>query len=123
MGVPQGCILSVTLFSVKINSIVNANNPGLECSLYVDDFVICFRSKNTDIIERQLQQGLNKLQTWSDENDFKFSKTKTKCMHFCNKRGSTQTQIFIWIILALKFKFLIVIFDPKLSSQIHIFRL
>ena len=65
------------------------NNPGLECSLYVDDFVICIHSRNMDIIERQLQQGLNKLQTWSDENDFKFSKTKTKCMHFCNKRGST----------------------------------
>ena len=41
MGVPQGCILSVTLFSIKINSIVNAINPGVECSLYVDDFVIC----------------------------------------------------------------------------------
>ena len=37
MGVPQGCILSVTLFSVKINSIVKAICPGVDCSLYVDD--------------------------------------------------------------------------------------
>lgn len=33
MGVPQGCILSVTLFSIKINSIVKAINPGVDCSL------------------------------------------------------------------------------------------
>ena len=64
MGVPQGCILSVTLFSVKISSTVKAICPGVDCSLYVDDFVICFRSRNMDIIERQLQQCLNK---WSNE--------------------------------------------------------
>ena len=45
-GVPQGSILSVTLFSLKINNIVETLNPGVDCSLYVDDFLICFRSKN-----------------------------------------------------------------------------
>ena len=45
MGVPQGSILSVTLFCLKINSIVEALCPGVEFSLYVDDFVICYRSK------------------------------------------------------------------------------
>ena len=33
MGVPQGSILSVTLFRLKINSIVKAISPGVECSL------------------------------------------------------------------------------------------
>ena len=32
MGVPQGSILSVTLFGLKINSIVKALSPGVECS-------------------------------------------------------------------------------------------
>ena len=40
MGLPQGSILSVTLFGLKINSIVKAISPGVECSLYVDDFLI-----------------------------------------------------------------------------------
>jgi len=43
MGVPQGSILSVTLLGLKINSIVKAISPGVECSLYVDDFLICYR--------------------------------------------------------------------------------
>ena len=55
MGVPQGSILSVTLFGLKFNSIVNTIFPGLECSLYVDDFLICYRSKYIHIIERHIQ--------------------------------------------------------------------
>ena len=53
MDVPQGSILSVTLFGLKINSIIKAISPGgVDCSLYVDDFLICYRSKLIHIIER-----------------------------------------------------------------------
>ena len=86
MGVPQGSILSVTLFSVKINNIVKSVCPGVECFLCVDDFSICYRSKHMHTIERQLQQLLNNLSKWSSENGLKFSKIKTKCMHFCQSR-------------------------------------
>ena len=124
MGVPQGCILSVTLFSIKINSIVKAINPGVECSLYVDDFVICLRARNMNTIERQLQQCLNKLQSWSNENGFKFSKTKTKCMHFCNLRcHHPNPELYlnkIRIDVVTEFKFLGVIFDTKLTFLPHI---
>ena len=47
MGVPQGSILSVTLFSVKINNIVKSVCPGVECfymlmtSVFVIDLNIC----------------------------------------------------------------------------------
>ena len=86
MGVPQGSILSVTLFSVKINNIVKSVCPGVECFLYVDDLCIGYRSKQIHTIERQLQQVLNNLSKWSSENSFKISKTKTKCMHFSQSR-------------------------------------
>jgi len=76
MGVPQGSILSVTLFALKINSIVKSVSPGVECSLYVNDFLICYRSKFVHIIERHLQQTLNKLEHWVDTNGCKFSETK-----------------------------------------------
>ena len=44
MGLPQGNILSVTLFSVKTNSISQCLKPGVDCALFVDDFHICYRS-------------------------------------------------------------------------------
>ena len=86
MGVPQGSILLVTLFGLKINSIVKAISPGVECSLYVNDFLICYRSKHIHIIERHLQQCLNKLADWADTNGFKFSPSKTVRIHFCKLR-------------------------------------
>ena len=62
MGVPQGCILSVTLFLLKINSIVKCLPASVRCSLYVDDFLICFRSRTMNLVERQLQHCLNKIE-------------------------------------------------------------
>ena len=45
MGVPQGSILSVTLFSIKINSLAQVLKDNIDGSLYVDDFLICYRGK------------------------------------------------------------------------------
>ena len=60
-GVPQGSILSVTLFGLKINSAcLNASVQGLMVLYYVDDFLICYRSKNMHAIERQMQHCLNR---------------------------------------------------------------
>ena len=64
-GVPQSSILFVALCSIKIDTIVEALNPGVDCSLYVDDFLIYYRSKHIHTIERQIQQCLNKIQKWA----------------------------------------------------------
>ena len=124
MGVPQGSILSVTLFSVKINSITQCLKPGVDCSLYVDDFQVCYRSSNMSIIERQLQLCLNKRQQWATDNGFQFSKTKTVCMHICQKRGlHLDPQPFLDkspIPVMEETKFLGVIFDRKLFFVPHL---
>ena len=124
MGVPQGSILSVTLFCLKINLIVKALCPGVEFSLYVDDFVICYRSKFIHIIERHLQRCLNKLQHWADTNGFKFSTSKTVCVHFCHLRKlHPDPQLLLYgnpIPVVEKVKFLGIIFDRKLSFLPHL---
>jgi hypothetical protein len=65
MRVPQGSIFSVTLFSIKINSLAKFLNDNIEGSLYVDDFLICYLGKNMNNIERQLQICLNKIEKWA----------------------------------------------------------
>ena len=69
-GVPQGAILSTTLFDVKINDTVKQIDPGVECSLYVDDFVIMYRSPTIDAIQRKLQHTIHRLEKWTLENVF-----------------------------------------------------
>ena len=47
---------------IKINDIVKClGRYFTDCSLYVDDFCICYRPKSMGTIERQLQQNLNKI--------------------------------------------------------------
>ena len=64
-GVPQDAILSTTLFNVEINDIVKQVDPGVECSLYVDDFVIMYRSPTVDAIQRKLQHTIHSLEKWT----------------------------------------------------------
>ena len=87
MGVPQGSILSVTLFIVKINSITRCIRNGVDKTLFVDDFGVSYQSKHMHAIERQLQLHLNRIEDWADNNGFKFSQSKTVCVHFCRRRG------------------------------------
>ena len=123
-GVPQGSILSVTLFCLKINSIIKAICPGVDYSLYVDDFLICYRSKHIHIIERHLQRCLNKLQEWADTSGFKFSTAKTVCIHFCRLRKfHSDPQLLLNgspIPVVEEVKFLGIIFDKKLSFLPHL---
>ena len=75
-------------------------------------------------IERQLQLCLNKVEKWTDENGFKFSKTKTVCMHFYNIRklhpDPTLTIYNSQIPVVSQTKFLGVIFDNKNNFKAHI---
>ena len=124
MGVPQGSILSVTLFSIKINNIVKTAQQGISPSLYVDDYCMCFRAKRMEVIERQLQLSLNKLHAWTLENGFKFSKSKTVCMHFCRLRTlHLDPELYLDgdpIKVVQETRFLGILFDSKLTFLPHI---
>ena len=123
-GVPQGGVLSTTLFNIKINDIVNCLDNLTDCSLYVDDFCICFRSKSMRTIERHLQQNLNKIEHWATNNGFKFSKSKTQCVHFCQLRKQHEDPVLTLygspIPVVQEYKYLGLIFDKKLSFIPHI---
>ncbi|WP_143558918.1 reverse transcriptase domain-containing protein, partial [Solemya velum gill symbiont] len=123
MGVPQGSVLSVTLFSIKINSIVETLSSNITGSLFVDDFSASCRSRNMPSIEKELQSCLDRLSTWAKTNGFKFSSSKTVCLHFCRKRGlHPDPTLFLdgcQIPVMPQYKFLGVIFDSKLNYIAH----
>ena len=75
-------------------------------------------------IEFRLQRCLSKVETWATENGFKFSKTKTQCVHFCQLRGLHPDPVLnIYgspIPVVEEAKFLGLLFDKKLSFIPHI---
>lgn len=123
-GVPQGGVLSVTLFAVKINSLAAAIPPSVSYSLYVDDVQISFSSCNLSSCERQLQVSINKMSKWADENGFRFSPEKTVCVHFSLRRGLSLEPSLqlnsISVPVKQEHKFLGVVFDKKLTFLAHI---
>jgi hypothetical protein len=75
-------------------------------------------------IERVFQGCLHKIEMWADNNGFRFSKSKTVCMHFCTKRllhPDPCLKIYnSEIPVVNETKFLGLIFDSKLSFKPHI---
>ena len=122
-GVPRGAILSTTLFNVKINDIVKQVDPGVECSLYVDDFVIMYKSPTIDAIQRKLQHTINRLEKWTLKNGFTISKNKTVVMHFCSDKKCMDPVLKLDndpIQFVKEAKFPGLIWDTKLTFEPHI---
>ena len=75
-------------------------------------------------IERQLQQNLNKIENWETSNGFKFSKSKTHCVHFCQLRKQHDDLVLHFygspILVVEESKFLGILFYKKLSFIPHI---
>ena len=122
MGVPQGSILPVTFFIVKINSITSCIRNGVDKSLFVDDFGVSYRSKHMHAIQRQLQLHRNRIDDWADNNGFKLSQSKTVCVHFCRKEGSSSGYLLYDnpIPVTKETKFLGILLDSKLTLVPHI---
>ena len=74
--------------------------------------------------ETKLQNNLNKIEKWTVENGFKFSMTKTNCVHLCQEhRLHLDPALKLYnnpIPIVDQAKFLGVIFDKKLSFIPHI---
>ena len=86
-GYPQGSIMSILLFLIKIDAVKQFLNARTDGSLFVDDLSVSCRGRNMAFIERNLQHVINALSRWALENGFKFSTSKTVCVHFCKRRG------------------------------------
>ncbi|GBM14706.1 putative RNA-directed DNA polymerase from transposon X-element [Araneus ventricosus] len=123
-GVPQGSVLSVTLFILKINNILKQLPTSVRGYLYVDDLYISCTGTNMNFIQRQLQTAVNNITQWCNSNGFTISTCKTAGVHFCRKRNlHLDPEIKLYgedIKFVNEIRFLGVIFDKKLSFLPHV---
>lgn len=124
-GVPQGGVLSVTLFLVAINGIFSLIPPNDSCKIlvYADDIVIYNTTQDNSLQCIEIQKTLNKVGNWATKNGFKFSVNKTKIMHFCRKHRCQKTMFSLnGSVLEYTeiYKYLGMWLDPKLTFKRHI---
>ncbi|XP_076047430.1 uncharacterized protein LOC143028964 [Oratosquilla oratoria] len=132
-GVPQGSVISPTLFLVSINGIVQAvaeADTSLQCSLFADDFLLYFSSINLFTAITRTQSGVNAATSWASRRGCRFSSSKTVAMHFCKSQQRPRQKVPPHIILGgipipyeQSTKFLGVIFDQNLTWNNHILNL
>ena len=128
-GVPQGSVISVLLFAIKINSIskILPNDDRFSYSLFVDDLQIGYRHPDLNVIKNKLQHSLNQLSSWALKNGFKFSSSKTQLVHFTKIPGLHNQPSLKLKNEELKYstsaKFLGLTFDQKLTWKIHLNKL
>ncbi|KAK3883722.1 hypothetical protein Pcinc_011979 [Petrolisthes cinctipes] len=123
-GVPQGSVLSVTLFAVAINAIASSLPDGIANSMYVDDLAVWFAASRMSVAERRMQLALDRVSRWTDSHGFRFSPPKTVAMHFCRIRGIHPDQdLFMYchrIRCVEETRFLGLLFDKRLTWVPHL---
>ena len=79
-GVPQGSILSPTLFNIMLSTI--PHSEFVQTSEYADDILIFCSGSSIPEITTQLQAYVNSLHSWFKQWGFKLNEQKTKGLIF-----------------------------------------
>ena len=123
-GIPQGRVLSPTLFNIAINGLLEQVPVGVQGLAYADDFAIfCSKSSAVEACQ-QIQRAINMASKWTISRGFKFSAEKTQAIRFCRtrRREEIPTLFLEGSIIPLdnKVKYLGVIFYKKFTFEHHI---
>ena len=125
-GIPQGSVLSCTLFHLAINDLVKDLGIFVKFSLYMDDFVVYYSSKALKVAQRRINMANKEIAKWEKRTGFKMSLDKTKVVIFYRDKRWIKGQVLNislnnqMLPIEEKYKFLGVIFDSYLTWKYHI---
>ena len=123
-GIPQGSVLSPTLFNIAFNGILEQVPVGVQGLAFADDFAV-FCSKSTAVEAcLKIQQTINAVTSWAANRGFKFSPEKTKAIRFTRRRRIEEIPTLFLEESILPYedyvKYLGIYFDKKLTFSLHI---
>lgn len=126
-GVPQGSVLSVTLFLIGMNVIAEhlSLNVNIDFLLYADDLVVYVTGIDVEESEIIMQTALEDLMKFALVTGFSFSPTKTKSILFSRKHSHAELSLNLTangniIETVNSYRFLGMILDKKLLWRSHI---
>ena len=76
-GVPQGGVLSPTLFLIFINDLIKQLPDAVKCAMYADDLVMWCTEEHATTAQLRLQEAANILSNWTHDWCVKINKTKS----------------------------------------------
>ena len=127
-GVPQGSVLGPLLFSIFINDLpLHILNTKIVCDLFADDNSIHSRETNVESIQSSLQEGLNDVLKWCDQNRMVVHPWKTKSMVLASRQKHQLKPLILNLTLGTNITELVrehkdlgITIDEELKWQPHI---
>lgn len=121
-GVPQGSVLSPTLFSIMLDGIFHSCSHHIEYSMFADDCALWTSGTDMHACIAHLQSALDAISEWSDTWGLNLSVSKMKAMVFT--RSNTPPPPLHLHNTPLDYtpfhKFLGIIFDHRYTFKHHI---
>lgn len=127
-GIPQGAVISVTLFLIAMNSVFDQikkkGNENVRILVFADDIIIVVIGQVKTKLRQKLQKCVDIIVRWANDIGFSIAPHKSKVLHLC-KRGGHQPIPDIMINKEKvpkvnSAKLLGVIFDSRLTFKQHI---
>jgi len=122
-GVPQGGVISPTLFLVYINDITSTVPMHVSNTLHADDFAVWCAEQHTSTATHRIQTAINNVSDWADEWALKLSKTKTVTTLFSLSTSKEEIKLKVADQLVPQVEtptFLGVTLDTRLTWKPHI---
>ena len=122
-GVPQGSVISPTLFTIYINDLFKTIPADISHSLYADDGAMWVSGRNIEELLSTMQRGLREIENWSHKWGLEFSSKKTKAIIFTHKHLKGEPTLILnnqKIEFVHKVKYLGLHFDRQLTWKFHI---
>jgi hypothetical protein len=82
--VPQGSVLSPTLYSIYISD--TPQTPGVYLALFADDTCLYATERKEGYVIRKLQSCHDAIETWCESWNIRIIKDKTQAIYFSHRR-------------------------------------
>ncbi|KAL1129464.1 hypothetical protein AAG570_013990 [Ranatra chinensis] len=84
-GIPQGWVISPTLFVLWIDDLLQAIKPPAKAIMYVDDLIIYTTTHTISTAKKIIQVATNNVRDWCNTTNTKINIEKTRTILFTNK--------------------------------------
>ena len=127
-GVPQGSILGPLLFCIFINDLpLSLSDQHVSCDIFADDTSLHCKATTITEVQNSLQNGLNDVLNWCQQNNMVLHPGKTKSMVICSRQKHQRHAFTLNLSInntaidqVQEHKVLGVIIDGELKWQSHL---